>query len=171
MAKAFELVTLSPEQVHFERQGDTLSLTLDGEAHYPRVALRPCFPVSQEQRYLSVRDANGEDQPELGVIEDWTVLGERDRQTVAEELGLYYFVPAIQRIAEIKDELGFLYWTVETDKGPKEFVMRNNVIRHAREVSAGHWLLIDVNEARYEIADIDQLDRHSQKLVRRYLYL
>ena len=59
---------------------------------------------------------------------------------VAEELGLYYFVPAIRRVHEIKDELGFLYWTVDTDKGERSFVMRNNVIREAREVSRGHWL-------------------------------
>jgi hypothetical protein len=49
--------------------------------------------------------------------------------------------------------------------------MRNNVIRHAREVSPGRWLLIDVNQARYEIPDIEALDRASQKLVSRHLYL
>ena len=49
--------------------------------------------------------------------------------------------------------------------------MRNNVIRHAREVSPGRWLLIDVNKARYEIPDIAAMDRTSQKLVSRYLYL
>jgi hypothetical protein len=133
--------------------------------------LRSCFPVSQERRYLSVRDASGEDQPELGVIEDWAALWERDRQAVAAELGLHYFVPQIKSVQQIRDELGFLYWTVDTDKGNKEFVMRNSVIRYAREVSPRHWLLIDVNEARYEIRDVDQLDRHSQKLIHRYLYL
>jgi hypothetical protein len=171
MAKAFELVYLTPERVRFERSGDTLSLRLDGEQHYRRVVLRSCFPVSQESRYLSVRAADGEEQSEIGVIEDWTKLREPDRQAVAEELGLHYFVPAIQRVFEVKDELGFLYWTVDTDKGHKEFVMRNNVIRQAREVSPGRWLLIDVNQARYEIPDIGTMDRASQKLIQRYLYL
>jgi hypothetical protein len=171
MSKSFELVYLQPDQVHFERRGDTLSLTVDGEQHYPRVALRPCFPVSMDQRYLSVRDADGEEQPELGVIEDWTLLAEADRQAVAEELGLYYFVPAIHRVHEVKDELGFLYWTVETNKGPRSFVMRNNVIQHAREVSPGRWLLIDVNQARYEIPEIAALDRQSRKMVEGVLSL
>jgi hypothetical protein len=171
MAKSFELVYLGPDQVQFERRGDTLSLTVDGTQHYPRVVLRPCFPVSMDRNYLSVRDANGEEQPELGVIEDWTVLAEPDRQAVAEELGLYYFVPAIQRVHEIKDELGFLYWSVETDKGPRSFVMRNNVIQQAREVAPGRWLLIDVNQARYEIRDLRALDRQSQKMVENVLSL
>jgi hypothetical protein len=171
MTKSFELIYLTPERVRFERNEDTLSLTLDGKEQYRRVILRSCFPVSQETRYLSVRDASGEEQSEIGVIEDWTALDERDRRAVAEELGLHYFVPAIQRVLEVKDELGFLYWTVDTDKGRKEFVMRNNVIRHAREVSPGRWLLIDVNQARYEILDIGAMDRTSQKLVQRYLFL
>jgi hypothetical protein len=170
MAKSFELVYLKPDQVRFERHGDTLSLTIDG-THYPRVVLRPCFPVSMDRNYLSVRDANEEEQPELGVIEDWTVLAEPDRQAVAEELGLYYFVPSIRRVHEIKDELGFLYWAVDTDKGERSFVMRNNVIQQAREVARGRWLLIDVNQARYEISDIGALDRHSQKLVENVLSL
>jgi hypothetical protein len=171
MIKSFELVYLRPDQVHFERRGDTLSLTVDGEQHYPRVVLRPCFPVSMDQNYLSVRDADGEEQPELGVIEDWTALAEADRRAVAEELGLYYFVPAIRRVYGVKDELGFLYWTVETNKGPRSFVMRNNVIQHAREVSRGRWLLIDVNQARYEIPDIAALDRQSRKMVENVLSL
>jgi hypothetical protein len=171
MTKAFELVYLTPERVRFERSGDTLSLTLDGKEHYRRVTLRSCFPVSEKTRYLSVRDASEEEQAEIGVVEDWMTLHERDRQAVAEELGLHYFVPAIQRVFEVRDELGFLYWTVDTDKGHKEFVMRNNVIQHAREVSPGRWLLIDVNQARYEIPDIGAMDRASQKLIQRYLYL
>ena len=88
MSKSFELVYLQPDQVRFERRGDTPSLTVDGEQHYPRVALRPCFPVSMDQRYLSVRDADGEGQPGPGVIEDWTALAEADGPAVAEELYL-----------------------------------------------------------------------------------
>ena len=181
-AKAFEVVYLQPDRVRFERRGDTLALTLlddipvgsdDTEAtrHYPRVVLRSCFPVSDEGAYLSVRSASGEEQEELGILEDWTRLDEENRQAVAEELGLHYFVPVIKRVIKVKDEMGFLYWTVETDKGAKEFAMRNNVIRYAREVSPGHWLLIDVNQARYEIPDVEALDPRSQKLVSRYLYL
>ena len=50
---------------------------------------------------------------------------------------------------------------MDTNKGTKEFVMRNSVIRYAREVSPGHWLLIDVS----------QLDRTSQRWVKQFLYL
>jgi hypothetical protein len=120
---------------------------------------------------LCVRDANTEDQDEIGIIDDWSALQEEDRQAVAAELGLYYFVPLIQRVVAIKEEFGFLYWTVETSRGIREFVMRNSIVHYAREVAHGRWLLIDVNQARWEIPNLDALDSHSQKLVRRSLYL
>ncbi len=171
MPKSYEVVVLAPEQVRFQRRGDTLSLVLADGTYYPRVILRCCFPVSKQQVLLSVRDANTEEQDEIGIIEDWTRLPEENRRAVATELGLHYFVPRITRVLEVKDEFGFLYWTVETDKGPRDFVMRNNVVHFAREVGPNHWLLIDVNQARYEIADLTALDVRSQRLVIRYLYL
>jgi hypothetical protein len=189
MTKAFEVVYLNPEHVTFERKGDTLSLTLqtddipsialDGVTdsaspniiYYPRVALRACFPVSDDTEFLSVRDATDETIPELGIIEDWSQLQPESRDAVAAELGLHYFVPEITQVFNIKEELGFLYWTAETNKGRKDFVMRNSVIHYAREILPGHWLLIDVNEARYEIPDVAALDAHSQKLVQQFLYL
>jgi hypothetical protein len=172
MAKAFEVVYLQPEQIRFTRHGDTLGLTVtvdDVSVQYPRVILRPCFPVSDTKAYLSVRDANAERQPEIGIVQDWTVLRPDDREAIAAELGLYYFVPKITQIHKIKEELGFLYWTVSTDKGPQEFVMRNSIISNTRHVGPGHWLIIDVNEARHEIPDVSVLDARSQKLLEEYL--
>lgn len=177
MTKAFEVVYLDPSTISFERLGDTLSMTLrdatapEGLIRYPRVALRACFPVSDDAEFLSVRDATDETLPELGVIEDWSQLEPASRDAVAAELNLHYFVPEIRQVFDIKEELGFLYWTVQTDKGRKEFVMRNSVTHYAREVAPEHWLLIDINEARYEIPSITALDGHSQKLVQKFLYL
>ena len=172
MAKAFEVVFLDPVSVHFTRRGDTLSMTLTEDnisVQYPRVVLRSCFPVSDSKVFLSVRDASDGKQKELGIIEDWRKLSPEDREAVATELNLHYFVPKIHKINSINEELGFLYWTVETDKGQQEFVMRNSIIRYARQIEPGHWLLIDVNDARHEIQDFEALDSRSQKLLQRYL--
>jgi hypothetical protein len=169
--KPYEVVILRPDQVRFRRQGDTLSLTLADGTHYPRVILRSCFPVSEERLYISVRDATTEEQEEIGLIQDWAALDEENRQALAAELNLHYFVPQIQRVKSIREEFGFLYWSVETDKGPKEFVMRNSIVHYARQVGPERWLLIDVNQARYEIPQVSALDGPSQKLVKRFLYL
>jgi hypothetical protein len=172
MHKAFEVVYLAPETVQFHREGDTLSLTIieDNDRRiYPRVILRFCFPVSNSGGYLSVRDANDEKQAEIGIITNWTELSSKDREAVAAELGLYYFVPQVTRIHSIKEELGFLYWRVDTDKGPQEFVMRNSIIHNTRQVSPMHWLIIDVNDARHEIPNVGVLDTRSQRLLEEFL--
>lgn len=174
MAKSFEVIYLQPDQTQFSRTGDTLSLAvnIDGEeVHYPRVVLRSCFPVSDTNKYLSVRDANDEKLTEIGVIEDWTLLSHDDREAISAELNLFYLVPRITKIHDIKDDLGFLYWKVDTDKGPQEFAMRNSVIRYSRQVGPGHFLLIDVNQARHEIMDIESLDSRSQRLLQLHFSL
>ena len=128
---------MSPEQLQFTRTGDTLSLQMADGTRYARVALRSCFPVGKGGTYLSVRDANTEEQDEIGIIDDWYVLRGNDRDAVAAELGLYYFVPLIKRVAAIKEEFGFLYWTADTSRGTRQFVMRNSVVHYAREVAPG----------------------------------
>jgi hypothetical protein len=169
--KSYEAVYLDPEMLHLERTGDTLSMVLGNGTRYPRVVLRSCFPVSDGATFLSVRDASAEEQPEVGIIEDWAQLDESSRDAAAAELGLYYFVPKIRSIVDVREELGFLYWTVETDKGLKQFVMNNSVIHYTRQVGPVRWLLIDLNQARYEIPDVSALDRRSLRLVAQFLYL
>lgn len=168
--KTLEVEYMDPKEAHFQRRGDTLSMTFEGE-YYPRVELRRCFPLAESTRYLSVRDATTEDHEEIGILHDWTELDEKDRQAVSTELHLFYFVPRIERIEDINKEFGFLYWEVETDKGELDFVMRDRVTHYARQVGKNRWMLIDVNKARYEIPDLTALDKHSQRLVRRALRL
>ena len=98
-------------------------------------------------------------------------LKEGSLRAVSEEMTLHYFVPQITKINKVKKEFGFIYWTVETDKGPKAFVMRDSVVHYAREVARDRWLIIDVNQAHYEIPDVEQMDARSRKLVHNYLYL
>ena len=59
---------------------------------------------------------------------DTVQLVDTPTAAVLRELRLHYFVPVIQQIYNIKDEFGFLYWTVETERGKKEFTMRDSII-------------------------------------------
>ncbi len=168
--KTLEVEYLDPQKAHFHRKGDTLSMTL-GDEYYPRVELRRCFPLARDRRYLSIRDATTEEHEEIGILYDWTELDQEDRQAVDIEMELFYFVPHIEGVVNIKKEFGFLYWEVETDKGELDFVMRDRVTHYARQVGKNHWMLIDVNKARYEIPDLTALEKRSQRLVSRFLRL
>jgi hypothetical protein len=171
--ESFDTVFLDPKTSHFCYEGENLTLTYSDGSFFPRVSLRRCFPLSSENTNIVVRipEADSERSHELGMIEDITHLEESSRQAVERELHLYYVVPSILRIQNIREEFGFLYWTVETDRGPKEFVIRDSIISSTRRISDGRWLIIDINQSRYEIHHFDSLDIPSQNLLRRYLLL
>lgn len=171
--ESFAIVYLDPHSICFEYMGENLTLTLADGTCYPRVTLRRCFPLSAKRTNIIVRIPESETQMEyeLGMIEDVEELDPGSQEAVARELQLHYFVPTIQRILTIREEFGFLYWQVETDRGPKEFVMRDSIIGSVRQVSPNRWLVIDINQTRYEVRDITVLDNHSQELLRRNLLL
>lgn len=171
--ETFEMVYLDPGKIRFGYDGENLTFLNSDGTVYPRVTLRRSFPLSAENTYILVRVPDNEEElgKELGMIADVQDLEARSREAVLRELLLHYFVPVIQRILTIREEFGFLYWMVDTDRGEKEFTMRDSIINSVRQISAGRWLLIDINQTRYEIHDFDGLDAHSQILLRRYLLL
>ncbi|MGC9361030.1 MAG: DUF1854 domain-containing protein [Anaerolineae bacterium] len=169
--RTFDIVYLEPDRIRLHRDGDTLRMQMLDGPDYARVVLRSCFPVDDSNVLLSVRDATSEEQDEIGIIRDWRELYPEDREAVAAEMNLHYFVPVITRVVDVHSEFGFLYWDVETDKGPLEFTMRDSVAHYAREISPTRWILIDINQARYEIRDLEALDERSQRLVARELRL
>ncbi len=171
--ESFELVYLDPARVRFAYEGENLTFTDAGGTFYPRVTLRRCFPLSAKDRDILVHSPAEEIDrgQEIGIIADVEDLDPDSAQAVQRELRLHYFVPAIRQILNIREEFGFLYWSVDTDRGQKEFIMRDSPIGSVRKVSEGRWLVIDINQTRYEVFDINVLDERSQELLRKFLLL
>jgi hypothetical protein len=171
--ESFQTRIIDPSLVRFEYEGENLTFNDSDGIFYPRVSLRRCFPLSSENTNIIVRiqEECVEKTVEIGMIEDVCELEECSQEAVLRELHLHYVVPMVLRINNIKEEFGFLYWTVETDRGHKEFIMRDSIVSSTRQVSKGRWLIIDINQTRYEIHNIEALDTQSQNLLRRYLLL
>ena len=171
--ESFSIVYLDPTAMCFEYIGENLTLTMADGTYYPRVTLRRCFPLSAKRTNIIVRIPEAENQMEheLGLIAELEELEPGSQEAVLRELQLHYLVPTIQRIQTIREEFGFLYWQVETDRGSKEFVMRDSVIGSVRQISPNRWLMIDINQTRYEVRDITVLDARSQELLRLNLLL
>jgi len=170
---SFETTFLDPKTIKFKHEGNNLTFTSSDGIYYPRVTLRRSFPLSAENTYIVVRvpDEEPDRSHELGIIEDYLKLEDESRISVEQELRSFYLVPTIQRIWSIREEFGFLYWSVDTDRGSKNFIMRDSIIGQVRQVGPGRWLIIDINQTRYEIHNFDQLDELSQTLINRYLLL
>lgn len=171
--ESFDLVYLQPDKVVFGYEGENLTFIDADGTFYNRVTLRRCFPLSAQNTNIMVC-APGEEMErgsEIGILEDLEGMQPESREAVIRELGLHYFVPVVKTIFDIREEFGFLYWSVETDRGRKDFIMRDSVIGSTRKVSDGRWLIIDINQTRYEIRDFQSLDSHSQNLLSRFLLL
>ena len=170
---AFELVYLDPKTVRFGYEGENLTFIDSDGTYYPRVTLRRCFPLSAQNTNIMVCAPGIEMErgSEIGILKEMVEMEKESREAVERELGLHYFVPVVRKINTIRDEFGFLYWSVETDRGPKNFIMRDSIIGSTRRVSEGRWLIIDINQTRYEIRNFESLDSRSQEFLQRYLLL
>lgn len=171
--ESFEIIRIDTPAARFTYDGENLTFTDSNGTYYPCVSLRRCFPLSTENTDVLVRVPDTEETRgyEIGIMDSIEDLEPSSRTAVERELSLFYFVPVIQKILSIREEFGFLYWSVETDRGNKDFIMRDSITSSVRRVSEGRWLIIDINQTRFEVHDFESLDSHSQKLLRRYLLL
>lgn len=172
--ESFETNYLVAQNLHFGYEGQNLTLKTTEDVFYPRISLRRSFPLSAQNTYVVVRvpeDEHPDRLQELGVIADCGELDDASRWAVEQELNLFYLVPVVQTIHSIREEFGFLYWDVETDRGPKQFIMRDSIIGQVRQVGQGRWLIIDINQTRYEIRDYEKLDQKSQDFLAHFLLL
>ena len=70
----------------------------------------------------------------------------------------------IKRIDSLRSEFGVSYWEVQTDRGNREFVVRN-VSENAQWITDRRLLLLDVDGNRFEISNLEVLDKKSRGLI------
>src|ERR1043165_2762243 len=93
-----------------------------GNESWSNVAVYRAFPVSDPNRYVGFVDSDGQ---EIGLIREIKELDTESRRILERELELRYFVPIVRCVVDAKEEFGSVYWTVETDRGQAEIVVRN----------------------------------------------
>ena len=158
-----EVRILNPGSLRFAAtEGGFLALTVTGgerSEHYPRINAYRTFPLSAADRYLSLRDAGGN---EIGILESLADLRRDQAALLRAELERRYFTPVIQRVRSLKEEFGYSYWLVDTDAGQRRFTVqsgKNNVT----VVSANRLLIVDVDGNRFFVDDYRRLDRNVLK--------
>jgi hypothetical protein len=129
-----------------------------------------CLPVTCPERFISLRyaDAEGEEH-EVGIIRDLDIWPAEARRLVERALARRYFIRRITEIESIQMAYGLLNFRVLTNRGPAEFTMRCG---HSYTMDYGGTgkMLLDVDENRYVIEDLEALPRRQQVLFRRYIY-
>ena len=94
------------------------------------------------------------------MIDDLALLNDETRNIVAEELDRRYLTSLIERVHSVRHDFGTSYWDVDTNRGRREFVVQN-VSENAQWLGDFRLLMIDVDGNRFEIANLNDLDKKS----------
>ena len=152
---------LTKENAVFARTGGGfISLEFDGKK-WERVQVIRLFPFTEPDQFISIRTVE-ERSKEIGVIENKKKVSKETRKMLEEQLKLHYFTPVIQKVLDIKDEYGYAYFHVMTDRGECRFTINmggNAVVR----LTDTRLLITDLDENRFEIPDVLQLSQKEQR--------
>lgn len=145
----------------FYHPKDRLRLTVEGDRSYPTVKPAWAAPLSHPERYLALLDGKGN---EIVTLADPAQLPPDSLAAAREELRRRYLTATVTAITHAKQEFGATYWTVETDRGARDFVTQN-LQENAVWLSDTHLLLLDVDGNRFEIQDVRALDEASRRYI------
>ena len=142
-----------------------LVLTLpDGAEHAGVVPVR-AFPIAAPGEGLSLVGSDGH---ELLWIERLADVPASARTLIEEELAVREFVPTIEKIIAVSGFSTPSTWTVQTDRGATQLVLKAE--EDIRRLSGRTRLLITGSDGlQYKVPDTLALDRHSRRLLERFL--
>ena len=142
-------------------ENNLVTLTLADGTVFEPLEPRRLFPVNRADEYITLLDSENK---EVGIIRAITDLDKDSRQVVRNSLDDFYLVPHITRIVSISEKYGTLHWCVDTDRGIKEFDIRNRNT-DIRVYDDGRVRVRDSDDNRYVVEDFRNLDAHSKKLL------
>jgi hypothetical protein len=121
------------------------------------------FPISDPERLVSLLDDRGR---ELVCIADLTALPKQIGDLIRQELADREFLPKIERVVRVNRSKEPHVWDVITDRGPTQFLMREDDIRRLSPTQA---ILVDMHGVRFYIPDSRRLDVKSRRILSQFL--
>lgn len=165
-AKNYRDFTAGSERVELRRgeRDSNLELVLnDGKYRISRVA--DAFPLSSSSPVVAFFNEDGE---EIGVMKNPDQLDAHSQKILREELDKSYFMPQIQTILDLTEEMGVESWDVITNRGERTFEVRDPR-RNVRKIGGRRVIIKDVDGNRYEVKDWTLLNRESLRLLTKHL--
>jgi len=133
----------------------------DGERM--RVVPRRCFPLSRPDGFVCLVDERHRDR---ACIEGLAALGADSRQALLAALAESEFLPLVTHIARVRHEATWSEWQVETDRGPRSFIVDQE--DHIRRLDDGRHVITDSFGMRFLVPAPENLDPHSRRWLGRY---
>jgi hypothetical protein len=150
-------------KLHWNPAGKLVLTLPDGTPHEGVVPVR-AFPISAADEGLSLVDTDGHELLWINTLDE---LPQEARAAVQRGLQEREFMPVIQRLERVSSYATPSTWTVNTDRGRFDFVLKGE--EDIRRLSSGTLLVADNHGVQFLIRDLFALDRHSRKLLDRFL--
>ena len=151
---AFEL-TLDP--------GGHWQLQLNNDLHHAVVVVR-AFPIGAPDEAVSILSVEGH---ELLWLPHPLQLPPTQKDAVLAALQAREFMPEIQRVDAVSSFTTPSTWSVQTHRGFTQFVLRGE--EDIRRISSKTLIVADEHGVQFLIRDLPALDRHTRKLLDRFL--
>lgn len=154
---------MSPTDLQLSRSAFGRLILATPEGPQEVVPVR-AFPIAEPDRGISLVDGDGH---ERAWIDRLAELPAAQRALVEEELGSREFVPEIRALRDVSSFATPSTWQVDTDRGPCALVLKGE--EDIRRLSQTMLMIADSNGIQYLIRDLGLLDRHSRRLLDRFL--
>jgi hypothetical protein len=138
------------------REDGQLWARTNGSAQPVRV--HRCFPWSEPDRFLSLRD---QENQEIAMVTHLDELNKESREALSEALVEAGFVLRVLGISEVDEEVEIRTWKVETEQGPRSF--QTKLDDWPWEVPGGGIVIRDVAGDLYHVADPEAMDEKSRR--------
>lgn len=134
-----------------------------GTRHEQVVVVR-AFPVTAPEQGVGIMDAEGHELAWFERLDQVPLaLQEPLHQAIAER----EFLPEIHRLEDVSSLVTPSVWTVQTDRGEARFMLKGE--EDIRRLTGKTLIVSDADGVQYLIRDPMALDRHSRKLLDRFM--
>ncbi|MDI9232348.1 DUF1854 domain-containing protein [Limnohabitans lacus] len=135
----------------------------DGTRHAPVTAIR-AYPITDPEGGVALMDAEGH---ELLWIDHMAQLAPTARNQVLQALTEREFLPVIEKLEGVSSFATPSTWTVVTNRGTTQFLLKGE--EDIRRLTGTVLLINDADGVQYMIRDLAAMDKHSRKLLDRFL--
>jgi Domain of unknown function (DUF1854) len=135
----------------------------NGASHIINMVVR-AYPISAPDEGVSLLGIDGH---ELAWIANLQELNEANRDLINSELAQREFMPKISRILAVSSYATPSTWMISTDRGDTELTLSSE--DQIRRLTLTTLLITDSQGISYLIADVDSFDKHSRKILDRFL--
>lgn len=150
-------------QLQRNSYGRLVLTTQNGDVHEEVIPVR-AFPIAAPEEGISLINYEGH---EVGWADRIDEFSPQTRSLIEEELASREFVPEIEKISQVSSFACPSTWQVITNRGPAELILKAE--EDIRRLSPTQLLIADGCGIQFLVRDLTQLDRHSRKLLDRFL--